>query len=388
VAVGCSSSFAPTNALPAARLDRSIQPDAFGYKTIWRFNGGDGSIPQSPLLDVNGQLYGTTTLGGEYATNAGTVFALDATGKERVLHSFGHGSDGLEPLGNLVRIGNTLYGTTAFGGTHVLGTVFALTLSGRERVLHNFSQSRKNDGFSPYAGLTVMNGLLYGTTKMGGKHDQGTVFSIDDAGNERIVYSFTTVHRDGDYPLGGLIVYKGALYGTTSAGGCRWGTVFSVTPTGKETVIYRFACRQDRHDGKVPDGTLTEVNGTFYGTADIGGGKAPENQGTVFSVTPNGNERVLHTFGALEDGANPYCTLLFDDGVLYGTTIRGGADDEGTIFSVTQSGKERVLHSFGVIPDGEQPDAGVVSANGRLYGTAAFGGGRPYGQGTVFEISP
>jgi uncharacterized repeat protein (TIGR03803 family) len=196
------------------------------------------------------------------------------------------------------------------------------------------------------------------------------------------------VHGDGGDPLGGLIAYKGVFYGTTSTGGCGWGTVFSVTATGKESVIYKFACGKDRHDGKVPDGTLTDVKGTFYGTTDIGGGAAPKNEGTVFSVTPNGKENVLHTFGAQADGANPYCRLLASNGVLYGTTIFGGADYEGTIFSITQSGKERVLYSFGVLPDGEQPDAGLISVEGRLYGTARFGGGRPYGVGTVYEISP
>jgi uncharacterized repeat protein (TIGR03803 family) len=339
------------------------------------------------LLNVNGRLYGTTTFGGVYVTYGGTLFALDATGKERVLHSFGHGSDGYEPLGNLLQIGSTLYGTTAYGGKYKLGTVFASTLTGRERVLHNFSCCAK-DGFSPFAGLTLMNGLLYGTTELGGKYGQGTVYSIGTGGKERVLYSFTGVHGDGGDPLGGLIAYKGALYGTNSGGGCGKGTVFKITPTGKETVIYRFACANDRHDGKDPDGTLTEVNGTFYGTTDSGGGVGPKNQGTVFSVTPNGKESVLHTFAAQEDGANPYCALLLDDGVLYGTTILGGRDDQGTVFSITPSGTERVLYSFGVLPDGEQPIGGLISVKGRLYGTARSGGGQPYGTGTVFEISP
>jgi uncharacterized repeat protein (TIGR03803 family) len=373
--------------LPATRLESSALPGASGYKTIWRFNGANGTVPQSPLLDVNQRLYGMTTAGGEYSTNGGTIFALDATGKERLLHSFGHGSDGAEPLGDLIAVGGTLYGTTAYGGKYRYGTVFASTLSGSEHVLHSFSV-HGNDGFSPFAGLTLRNGTLYGTTELGGKYGQGTVFSISTAGEERVLYDFTGVHGDGGDPLGGLIAYKGVFYGTTSTGGCGWGTVFSVTATGKESVIYKFACGKDRHDGKVPDGTLTDVKGTFYGTTDIGGGAAPKNEGTVFSVTPNGKENVLHTFGAQADGANPYCRLLASNGVLYGTTIFGGADYEGTIFSITQSGKERVLYSFGVLPDGEQPDAGLISVEGRLYGTARFGGGRPYGVGTVYEISP
>lgn len=57
----------------------------------------------------------------------GTVFSISRSGTEKVLHSFGSGSDGKPPTAGLIDVNGTLYGTTFVGGTHGKGTVFALT---------------------------------------------------------------------------------------------------------------------------------------------------------------------------------------------------------------------------------------------------------------------
>ena len=75
---------------------------------------------------MKGTLYGTTEGGGTYGK--GTVFSMSLTGSdEKVLHSFGHGSDGSTPLAGLIDVNGTLYGTISAGGKHGDGTVFALT---------------------------------------------------------------------------------------------------------------------------------------------------------------------------------------------------------------------------------------------------------------------
>jgi uncharacterized repeat protein (TIGR03803 family) len=138
-----------------------------------------------------------------------------------------------------------------------------------------------------------------------------------------------------------------------------------------------------------PDGTLAAVKGTFYGTTFEGGGPhSSEKFGSVYSITPNGKERVLHGFGAKSDGRYPECTLLATNGALYGVTIEGGANEQGIVFSVTPSGTEHVLYNFGYPPDGGNPDGGLVNLKGVLYGTTRNGGGKPYGAGTVFSILP
>jgi len=148
-------------------------------------------------MDAKGNLYGTTQQGGHFTGlgacrfGCGVVFKLaenpDGTWTERVLHIFGDTSDdGQYPLGNLVRDkhGN-LYGVTNAGGASGLGIVFEVDDAGQEKVLHTFTGA-PTDGASPGAGLIVdASGNLYGTTYSGGSgcagvyaDGCGTVFKI------------------------------------------------------------------------------------------------------------------------------------------------------------------------------------------------------------------
>ena len=112
---------------------------------------------------------------------------------------------------------------------------------------------------------------------------------------------------DGAYPYGSFIDENGMLYGTTSHGGTSGaGTVFSVRPTGEEMVLYRFGASGGSDDGMYPLAALTDVNGTLYGTTLDGGA---DDYGSVFGVTTTGKEKVLHSFGGGDDGANPYASL-------------------------------------------------------------------------------
>lgn len=89
-------------------------------------SGSDGANPIGSLIELNGKLYGTTVNGGAYG--GGTVFSITPGGKEKVRHSFGAGYDGGGPEAGMIDAGGTLYGTTVGGGTDGRGTVFALTL--------------------------------------------------------------------------------------------------------------------------------------------------------------------------------------------------------------------------------------------------------------------
>jgi uncharacterized repeat protein (TIGR03803 family) len=188
---------------------------------------------------------------------------------------------------------------------------------------------------------------------------------------------------------------KGTLYGTTGGGGAYdrgvcvstgCGTFFRITPEGAEKVLHSFG---KRNDGAEPNG-LVDVNGTFYGTTYAGG---KFKVGTVFSVTPRGTEKVLYSFSNSPDGAYPDASLIEVKGKLYGTTFEGGASCTyylqgcGTIFSITPRGREKVLHSFAGGSDGATPLASLVNVNGTLYGTTS-GGGTAYEWGTVFALTP
>jgi uncharacterized repeat protein (TIGR03803 family) len=80
------------------------------------------------IVDDSGNLYGTTTKGGDRDYN-GTVFRLDTIGGMfTLLFKFG-GYAGSYPYAALVRDpGGNLYGTTVGAGAHSDGVVFELNL--------------------------------------------------------------------------------------------------------------------------------------------------------------------------------------------------------------------------------------------------------------------
>jgi uncharacterized repeat protein (TIGR03803 family) len=240
--------------------------------------------------------------------------------------------------------------------------------------------------------LTNVNGTLYGVTDDLGVDGYGTVFSVTTTGEKKVLYSFGGGSGGAD-PLAGLTNVNGTLYGTTYSGGSGClsygcGTVFSVTTTGTEKVLYSFSGASDG-DGTEPFASLTNVNGTLYGTTAGGG---VNGNGTVFSVTVAGEERVLYGFAGGSDGVQPWAALINVKGTLYGTTVGGGVNGYGTIFSVTTTGAERVRYSFDSGSDGAYPYAGLIKVNSTLYGTTSQGGGsgcsHSAGCGSVFAFTP
>jgi uncharacterized repeat protein (TIGR03803 family) len=362
------------------------------YKVLYSFGASpDGNGPHSDLIGTRHTFYGTTFAGGANycgSSSCGTVFSITRGGAEKVLHSFADDGDGYFPFAGLVSVDGTLYGTTGNGGvynTGIGGTVFSITTGGTEKVLHSFGSGA--DGSGPTAGLINVKGTLYGTTSAGGTYDAGTVFSITTSGTEKVLYSFTG-KADGDIPQAGLIDVGGKLYGTTFGGGAHnHGTVFSITMRGRQRVLHSF--RANGTDGELPEAGLTDVSGTLYGTTITGGAsKCPNGYGcgTVFSITTDGKEKVLYSFGGGSDGASPG-GLTNVKGTLYGTTAAGGGSQNGgTIFSITTGGIENVLHRFGNGADGFQPLADMNYKGGSLVGTTYLGG--VYGVGTIFSLTP
>jgi uncharacterized repeat protein (TIGR03803 family) len=396
--------------LLVAALASSGASHKSSYIVLHKFSGGDdGWQPVAGLIrDAEGNLYGTAEFGGAFGY--GTVFKLDAAGKETVLHTF-TGEDGLWPLAVLARddAGN-LYGTTSNGGTpegggciHGCGTVFKIDKAGKETVLHAFTGGA--DGGYPAAGLTFdAAGNLYGTAG-GGKYPYGccgVVFKLDKHYKETVLYTFTG-GNDGDAPSGGVIWDNaGNLYGSTGFGGpSRTGVVFQLDPAGKETVLYSFT---GGTDGGWPSGTLVRDGaGNLYGEARIGGDVSASacqsgsdgGCGVVFKVEASGKESVLYTFKGGHDQGLPNGGLLRDRaGNFYGTTgdVIGGCSSYGcgTVFKLAPDGTESVLHSF-AFSSGIQPFAGVtMDESGNIYGTTSQGGysGCGNGCGTVFKLTP
>jgi uncharacterized repeat protein (TIGR03803 family) len=375
----------------------------------------DGTTPEAGLIiDNDGNLYGTTSDGGGHLNYVhGIVFRLAPDGTETVLHAFNSKHEGTFPGAPLVADGaGNLYGTTTDGGGGNgcdgggCGTVFKLAPDGTESVLHVFRGG--HDGADSVAGLVLdAQGNLYGTAaEDGGRRCSGLgcgiVFRIAPDGTETVLHTFKG-GRDGETPLSTLIFdAAGNLYGTTEYGGggtCfgqRCGTVFKVSPDGTERVLHAFT---GGSDGATPFGRLLlDKAGNLYGTTYSGGGSgcAGLGCGTIFKLAPDGTETVLHAFASGRDGQNPGGGLIADAaGNLYGTTLLGGggcfASVCGTVYRYAPDGTETVLHAFKGRGDGKIPRGELVfDKAGNLYGTTSEGGEscQRTGCGVVFEITP
>lgn len=250
------------------------------------------------------------------------------------------------------------------------------------------------DGANPYAPPILDSaGNLYGTTSAGGSSlwcaiGCGTVFTINPAGNESVLYSFAG-DQDGESPLYGPMLRDGAgnLYGNTSSGGRNGGgTVFRLNPANKEIIVSLSGVTGPES----PTGALAvDASGNGYGTTIDGGtGCAPYGCGTVFEINRAGKVTLLHSFqGGATDGLTPFAGVIRDSaGNLYGTTFNGGPNNAGTVFKVDSTGKETILHAFDSV-DGDNPFGGLVRDNaGNLYGTTDGGG--PTFAGEVFKLDP
>ncbi len=309
-----------------------------------------------------------------------------------ILYSFKGGVDGAIPTAGLAALNGKLYGTTSRGGSPhsglPRGTIFRINTGGLERVIHRFNRVGVKNGADPQAQLTALDDALYGTTSSGGSQGLGTAFEMTTAGKERVLHSFGSYDKDGVNPTGGLLPLNGAFYGVTTFGGAaNEGTVFTLSASGTERVLYSF---KGGSDGDYPSG-LAVLGGKLYGTTQQGG-DANCQCGVVFALSAAGKERVLYRFTGGQDGANPYAGPTEFNGALYGTTNGGGNPNCsygggcGTVFKVTASGTESILYAFDSSKraDGIFPQTALTVAGGRLYGTTRSC--NQWGYGTIFEV--
>ena len=195
--------------------------------------------------------------------------------------------------------------------------------------------------FGQYAGDSVIpegivrdsSGNLYGTSFQGGAYGAGTVFKLDTAANETVLYSFQG-KSDGGLPLAPPVMDKaGNLYGTASQDGVEkrrsyppdstrgCGTVFKVDTAGVFSVLFPF----DDVNGQYPGPLMVDASGTIYGTTASGGNTCnPFGCGVAFKVNSANKESVLYNFPGQSAGGWPGNLVEDSKKNLYGTTAGGG----------------------------------------------------------------
>jgi uncharacterized repeat protein (TIGR03803 family) len=313
--------------------------------TVHQICTPDGACPQSieptaPLIQsIDGTFYGTTS-GTGMPGFPGAVFAMK-DGKVKTLHVFCSQSgcaDGLYPDVLVQADDGNLYGTTLLGGDcdyeFYCGTFFKITPSGTLTTLYDFCKNGGGacpDGRYPGGLVQAANGDFYGAAAS--VNGYGTLFRITPGGKLTTLHTFCTQAGcpDGVSPTGLTLAPNGDLWGATQSGGADCndedglGTIFKLTPSGQFTTVYSFCL-----EGAEPTAQLiVGSDGNFYGTTVLGG---PLGVGTIFRITPDGALTTLYSFGAT--------TLMQDtDGDFYGTTSDGGANCQpagcGTLFRLS-----------------------------------------------------
>ncbi len=419
--------------------------------TLASFNGSDGTYPESGVIeDSQGNLFGATTFGG--ANNDGTVYEIAAgSGTITDLASFNGGptSEGLDdtgPAGGLVEDANgDLFGTTSLGGADADGTIFEVVAgSGVVTTLATFDGS---NGSYPESGvLEDSQGDLFGTTSNGGPESDGSVFELA-ALSSTITTLATFNGTNGTAPDGSvdgdlLEDNPGRFFGTTLDGGPDFdGTVFELSSPTLEPVIVMSASPTISTTPLPAAVTLGSAPVTLKDTASLTGGYdptgtitftlyAPDNPVPVDTeaVDVNGNgtygtpagytlpatgrltgtyqwdasfsgdlnnqaipaqtTMTLNTLASFNEsnGSGPEFAMVADSaGNLFGTTERFGAYGFGAVYEVAAgSGAITDLASFDQ-SDGQQPIGPVVEDSyGDLFAVTEYGGA--FGEGVVYEV--
>jgi uncharacterized repeat protein (TIGR03803 family) len=432
----------------------------------------DGTGPQSALIQASdGNFYGTTSGGGPAAD--GTVFRITPQGAFTTLYSFDGTAlnGGSAPQNALIQgTDGNLYGVTST-------TIFKITLQGVLTVLHVFNDPGVlNDGFDTIFGSLVQapDGNFYGTSTAGGSTSatnqstgSGGLFKITPQGDYTFLHSFGdgTIANDGTAPTGALTVGpNGLLYGTTSlggSGGTYYGTVFTLNPaaplitssttaTGALTVPFSYQVIATNNPtnftaANLPDGlsigpttglisgtpttvqsktvTLTASNasGSCTTTLTITVGAAPTpaitsiltaygSVGTAFNYTTTASNSPSHftaDAASLTSLSGKGLSLNTTTGAITGTPTSSGTisvnltatNSHGTgaasslsiqitVAPPTLSQEYNVLHHFldgSVADDGSLPESIIQAFDGNFYGTATNSGA--IGLGAIFKIN-
>lgn len=330
---GISTEGGPSNAGNIFSIDR----DGTNFTVVHDFELSEG--PNSPLGSLTAafnRLWGVTELGGTY--DGGVLFSLDAQGSDfTVHHEFGQFPDGVTPNYDLLVRGGQIFGTTSEGGDNLAGTIFRINADGS-----GYSRLAAFDfenGAFPTGGLIDVNGKLWGVTEEGGEDENGNIFSINYDGSElTTVYEFQDT-GDGFFPRPTLVAYGDRVYGTTQGNELSTATgqsIFSVKSDGTDFQLIQELTANSTTTGFGTRGRLLAYGGRLWGVNSYGG---VNGHGTIFSIdTATQAVSVAHSFNL--EAELPVGGLTLYAGRLWGQTSRGGANTRGIVFSIATDGSD------------------------------------------------
>lgn len=258
----------------------------WNFSTLYSFkNGTDGETPLgAPAVDAAGNVYATSSYGGVLCGfyGCGAVIEIPAGGgSAKIVHAFQGGGDGGAPFYYSITVdgAGNIYGVNTAGVANGTGVVYELSRASgdtwKETVLYNFLPTETYTVFTP---TLDDSGNVYGTTRLGGTNNLGTVFELSLAGNtwtNKVLYNFAS--SDGGSPVGGVAFdSKGNLYGLTNL------KAYELAPVSggwQETLLTAF---NPSSSGTLQGNLAVDSSGDLLGTTSIYGGIP----GIAFELAP------------------------------------------------------------------------------------------------------
>src|ERR1035437_7586 len=236
--------------------------------------------------------------------------------------------------------------------------------------------------------MQASDGMLYGMIHGGGANMHGVLFQYNPATStytKKLDFAGIT---NGDTPMGDLMqASDGMLYGMTANGGANnYGVLFQYNPaTSTYTKKLDFA---GATNGSNPQGSLIQASdGMLYGMTEQGGAN---NLGVLFQYNPATNTYTKKLdFAGAANGGMPYGSLMqASDGMLYGMTNIGGVNNYGVLFQYNPATSAYTKKlDFAGAANGKNPFGSLMQAsNGMLYGMTEQGGAK--GFGVLFHYNP
>jgi uncharacterized repeat protein (TIGR03803 family) len=344
---------------------------AQSFKAVASFPGaGAEAAPQvvTPAQGRNGALYGSTR---GSSGSSGALFQLATIGTLRFPYTFSSATGGEPNGGVILATDGNLYGTTTLGGNNGNGVLYRLSPTGAYTVLHDFANG--SDGANPvYAPIEGSDRNIYGITTPNSASSAVLYKYAPSTSTFSTLYTFGEPAAS-EYPTSLIQAANGNLYGTVSGGIC--GEIFELTTSGALVWSYNFTCPKvgQAAGGSAPVQMLQASDGNFYG-ATLNGGSSL-GYGVIFKLDQMGNVSVIYTFpNSGQYGAAPVGLTEGTDGNIYGATIGAGKYRGGTLFQLTTSGNITLLYSLNS-KTGSGPLAPPVQhTDGTFYGTTESGG--------------
>ncbi|MGE0021774.1 MAG: leucine-rich repeat protein, partial [Draconibacterium sp.] len=345
-----------------------------------------GKLPIASLLETDDYIFGSTSQGGTH--DLGTIFKIknDGTGYTK-LFDFKGSDTGKNPIGQLTLIGDALYGTTVgddyFGtanDTIDYGNIFKINTDGSGFMkLHEFDETNGKD---PNGSLVLYNGSLYGITNDGGNESHGVIFKINPDGTGFTKVSDNSDFDTGENPYNGIIISNDVIYGVSTVD---FGGVFSVNTDG--TGLKKlFEMNKESGDFSYCKPLL--VNDELYITTSEGG---ENGVGTIFKIRTDGTGfKVLYNFEGIDEDVQSSGfrnnSLIYNNGILYGTASGNGINDNGYLFKINLDGTEFLKLSdfsgdYGSLPF--MCDL-IIDKHKTIYGMTSLGG--KYNEGIIYKF--